>query len=346
MRVSRRRVSLSVLAAMLVFGSRTAAAGDALWIAKAESVTTQITAYAVVEPRVVVPVRAGTSGVLRDLTVQPGDTVAAGAVLGRLAGPAADAALTVRQNTVTSAEAALNAAQQALAIERQKQASRLSTRGAVDKAAAAVSDAQARRDTARAELIAAQDMVAVRAPQAGQILTIEAAAGERLTPGDTILTLLPNGSLWLSASLHGADADAVRPGMTGRFIPADGGAAIPVKVRAVPGTLRHDGGRVVDLVADDTAANWIDGEFGTVTVDTGTVTGVAVPNAALVLDQAHWWVLVRTDKGDKPQEITPGPSRNGMTIIASGLAPGTAVVVANAYLEFHHGIGQSYQPPD
>jgi multidrug efflux pump subunit AcrA (membrane-fusion protein) len=206
--------------------------------------------------------------------------------------------------------------------------------------------AQAARDSAKADLKATQNMVLVRAPRAGRVLTLRAAAGERLQPGETILTLLPNQALWLRAAFYGSAANRIRMGMSGIFAPAGGGATIPVKARAVVGALRPDGGRTVSLVATDSEPGWLDGEAGTVTTDVGKVTGVAVPTSALILDQAQWWIVVHTAKGNEPQRVVPGPRRGALTLIEHGLVPGTAVVVANAYPEFHRGISAHYQPPD
>lgn len=336
----------SLLAALTVV-ARPAGAADALWVAKPQTISLQITAYADVEPRSVLRLRAGVAGMLQDVSVQPGDDVAVGQVLGRLAGPPVDALLGARKAALAAAEATLKGAQQELAIERQKLAARLSTRGAVDKAEAAVSNAQANRDSARAELGAAEDMAIVHAPQAGRVLTLNAAAGEHIASGETMMTLLPADNLWLRATCYGSEANHIRADMPGQFVPASDGAAIPVKVRAVVGALDRDGGRTVNLIAAGIdAPGWLDGEAGTVTIDAGTVTGVAVPTRALILDQAKWWVVVHTAKGDIPLPVTPGPSRGALTLIESGLAPGTAVVVANAYLEFHRGISERYQPPD
>lgn len=338
------RYSGALLVALTAI-ARPAVAADALWIAKTQTIALHVTAYATVEPRSVLRLRAGVAGILQDVTVQPGDEVAAGTVLGRLAGPPVDALLGARQAELSAAEATLKGAQQELAIERQKLNARLSTRGAADRAAAALSNAQASRDRARAELSAAQDMATMRAPQAGRVLTVNAATGEHVAPGETMLTLLPADNLWLRATVYGSDTNAIRAGMSGQFVPASG-AVIPVTVRTVVGALNRDGGQIVNLTATGATPDWLDGEAGTVTVDGGTVTGVAVPTRALILDQAKWWVLVHTAKGDVPQQVTPGPSRGALTLIESGLAPGTAVVIANAYLEFHRGISEHYQPPD
>ncbi len=340
-----RRRCLAILA-LLLAAAPPANAADALWIAKAQTMPRQVVAYATVEPQSILRLRAGVAGIVESLAVQPGDTVAANAVLGRLAGPAIDALLAARRAALDGAAATLKNAQQELTIERQKFASHLATRGAVARAVAALSNAQANRDSAQAAFTAAEDMATIRAPQASRVLTVDAFSGERVAAGETVLTLLPANELWLRATVYGADANAVGADMTGQFVPAGGGAAIPVKVRAVVGALRPDGGRTVNFVAADPAVVWLDGETGTVTLDAGTLSGVAVPTRALILDRAKWWVVVHTAKGDVPQAVTPGPGRGGLTLITQGLAPGSAVVVENPYLEFHRGISEHYQPPD
>ncbi|MDE1902965.1 MAG: efflux RND transporter periplasmic adaptor subunit [Alphaproteobacteria bacterium] len=340
-----RRHSLTIVV-LLAIAATPAHAADVLWAAKAQTMPLQVVGYATVEPRSVLRLRAGVAGTIANLTAQPGDPVGANAVLGQLTGPSIDTLLAARRAAVTTADAAFKAAQQELAIERQKFAARLSTRGTVARAVAAMSNAQADRDSAHAALAAAEDMASIRAPQAGRVLTVDAYAGQRISADETVLTLLPENDLWLRATIYGTDADSVSAGATGQFVPAGGGATIPVKVRAVVGALRPDGGRTLNLVSVATAPGWLDGETGTVTLDAGTFSGVAVPTRALILDQTKWWVLVHTPKGDVPQEVALGPSRGGLTLITAGLAPGSAVVVEGAYLEFHRGISERYQPPD
>ncbi|MDE2165956.1 MAG: efflux RND transporter periplasmic adaptor subunit [Alphaproteobacteria bacterium] len=341
--MTRFRLAILIL---LVIATPPANAADALWTARTQTVSRQIVAYATVEPRSILRLRAGAAGIVENLTVQPGDRVAASAELGRLTGPAIDALLAARRAALDGAAATLKNAQQELAIERQKFAGHLATRGAVARAVAALSNAQANRDSAQAAFTAAEDMATIRAPQAGRVLAVDAFSGERVAVGETLLTLLPANDLWLRATAYGTDAAAIGAGMSGQFTPADSGPAIPVKVRSVVGALRPDGGRTVNLDAANPAAAWLDGETGTVTLDAGTLSGVAVPTRALILDQAKWWVVVHTAKGDVKQEVTPGPSRGALTLITHGLAPGSAVVVGNPYLEFHRGIGERYQPPD
>lgn len=103
-------------------------AADALWTAKAETMSRQIVGFATVEPRSVLRLRAGVDGIVANLKVQPGDTVTAGEALGQLTGPSIDSLLAARRAAVAGAEATLKSAQQALATEQQKFAGRLTTR--------------------------------------------------------------------------------------------------------------------------------------------------------------------------------------------------------------------------
>jgi RND family efflux transporter MFP subunit len=339
----RRRFAILILLLAVPLPAR---ADDSLCTAKTQAMSREIAAYATVEPRSVLRLRVGIAGVVANLTVQPGDAVAAGAELGRLTGPPVDALLAARRAELAAADAIVKAAQQELAITREKVAGRLSTRGAVARDRAALSDAQAKRDTARAALQAFEEMTRIRAPRAGRVLQVDALSGERVAAGETLLTLLPANNLWLRAAFYGADADAVSVGMSGTFVPVGGGPPSPVTVRTVVGAFRSDGGRVVNLEPLAAPPGWVDGQTGTVTLDAGTISGVAVPTRALILDRAKWWVLVHGAKGDVPREVTPGPSRGALTLITRGLASGSAVVVENAYLEFHRGISGHYQPPD
>lgn len=335
-----------VLAAGAALAAQPALSEDALWIAKAQTIAAQVTAYAQVEPIALVHLRAGEAGVLQDFAARPGTLVAAGAILGRLSGSPIEAILATRKADLSAAESAFTAAQQSLAIERQNRAARLSTQSAVLKAEVVVAEAQARLASARAQASASESMAVLRAPRAGRVLTVAAADGERVSAGETLLTLQPTGDLWLHAAVYGPDGNDVRVGMAGAFTPADGSASIPVTVRTVDAALRPDGGWTVTLDATGAAPSWRNGEAGTVTIATGTLKGVTVPTRALILDEAHWWVLVHTAAGDRRQRVTPGPSRGALTLVETGLAAGTAVVVENAYLEFHRGVAQHYQPPD
>lgn len=309
-------------------------------------VSQRLSAYATVVPITVTRLRAIEAGTIHGLEVVPGETVAADAILGRLAGPEIAARLSRRRAAVAEAEAAERAAQRSLAIERQKLAAHLATRQSVYQTEAALAQAQAQRSAAEAGLQAVESSFLLRAPTAGTVVSLAVADGEHVTAGQTLLTLQSKDRLWLRALYYGAAAGTVRIGMRGRFVPADGAAPIPVEVASILPVLRPDGGLPVGLRPSAPPANWVSGEAGTVTLIGARHLAVAVPTRALILDRGRWWVLIHTAQGDRRQAVTPGASRGSETLIDGGLTAGTEIVVGDAYRSFHRDFSRRYQPPD
>jgi multidrug resistance efflux pump len=270
--------------------------------------------------------------------VLPGERVKAGQVLASLGGAQAQSLLAQRRG-------ALRAASIQLAADRRKLSAQLVTRQtlATDEAAYAA---------ARGELQVALQTLTLRAPASGQVLAVDAADGEQVAVGQPILTL-ETGRPWLTATFYGREALRIDPGMSGRFQPV-AGAAVPVRVKTVSQTLGRGGGEQVGLLpvtgdphgAGASAGAWRSGQWGTVTLTGPARPLIAVPTRAVILDRARWWVLVRTPRGDRRQQVIPGPTRGWTTYIAHGLRPGERVVVENAFLEFHRGISRRYTPPN
>jgi cobalt-zinc-cadmium efflux system membrane fusion protein len=321
---------------------------------RAEPVAAQFQAFGQVEPIAVLPVRTVEAGAVAALRVVPGSQVTAGEALATLTGPEIQSLLVSREGAVRSASTQLAGTKRTLAIERRQLTVHLSTLRSVAAAQSALAAAMAAFNTARAQLEVAEQMSTLRAPSAGTVLGISVAEGERVAAGQTMVTLQTNGRLWLTASYYGMDATAIRVGMRGRFEPTAGGAPATVSVAAVSAALAPDGGESIGLLAADRPAGgkesspalWLNGEKGTVTLEGPARALIAVPTRALILDQAHWWVLVRTQTGDRRQQVVPGPTRGWQTYIERGLEPGERVVVQNAYLEFYRAISQHYTPPD
>lgn len=313
-------------------------------------VASQFVGYARVVPIAALPVRTVQPGVVSGLAVVPGTAVRAGQRLAELSGPEIRALEVRSEGDVRGAQATLAAATRTLAIDRRQLPLRLVTRQQVAYAQSALASAEAALASAQAQLQTVRRMSVLQAPSAGTVLSVDATDGERVAAGQTILTLETNDRLWLQATLYGADAAALRPGTLGRFVPdtgsqAPGSAGIAVRVATVFHTLQADGGETVGLLAT-APADWLSGETGVVTLEGPVRSLVEVPTRALVLDQGQWWVLVRTQEGDRRQKVLPGPARGWQTFIEQGLSPGDTVVVQNAYLEFHRGIAGHYQPPD
>ncbi|MDE3099951.1 MAG: efflux RND transporter periplasmic adaptor subunit [Verrucomicrobiota bacterium] len=311
-----------------------------------EMVTNQFEGYAQVEPIAMLPVRAAESGMIARLRVVPGDTVTNGEPLGRMGGPEIKALLAQDEGNARSAQTNLLTARKALAIEREQLRSHLASRQMVFQAENTEARAESAFLAAQAALKALRQTIVLAAPADGMVLALNAAEGERVMPGDTILTMQATHHLWLKASLYGPDIGAIHPGMSGRFFPANGAESIPVKVISVSGALSPDGGQFVGMAPLAASPPWLNGEAGSITLNGTARSLVAVPTRALILDKGQWWVLAHAAKGDVPQAVVPGPARGWQTFIESGLKPGTRIVAQNAYLEFHRSIARSYRPPD
>jgi RND family efflux transporter MFP subunit len=319
-------------------GARTPPASEAATLTvRAQPVAQTFQAYGQVQSVAVTQVRAVEPGTIEQL-VLPGEPVRSGQVLAVLGGAQAQSLLAERRG-------ASYAASIQLAADRRKLTAQLVTRQTLAADQAAL-------EAARGRLQVALQTLTLRAPSEGQVLTVDAADGEQVATGQLILTL-QTAHPWLDATFYGADALAIHPGMSGQFQPTEGDA-IPVRVRTVAPALGPDGGEQVGLLAvvrpkDESGAlgqPWRSGEWGAVRLVGATRPMVVVPTRALILDRAHWWVLVRTPRGDRRREVVPGPTAGWMTFVSQGLTPGEQIVVENAYLEFHRGISQHYTPPD
>lgn len=313
---------------------------------QAQEISPSLIAYGQVEPIMVTPVSAAESGVVTDLRVRPGTHVRAGERLARLSGPSISSLLLQSEADVRSAKAQFDAANKSLAIEQQQLSTHLTTRQAVQQMESAEAQARTALDNAQSRLTSVRQMMTVTAPEDGIVLTLSSADGALAGAGQTILTIQPAGGLWLRAMYYGKQLAGIHVGTTGSFAPADGSQAIAVRVVSIPGTVTTGGGESIALEPLNGHATWLNGEAGTVTLKYPPRKWVTVPTRALIVNQGKWWVLVRTSKGNHAQEVVPGPVEGWNTFIVSGLAPGTKIIVNNAYLLFHSGIAEQYQIPD
>ncbi|MGN8200243.1 efflux RND transporter periplasmic adaptor subunit [Salinisphaera sp. RV14] len=313
--------------------------------AQSRTVTRDLTAYAEVVPIAQARLQSAQTGQIAGLNIDPGQHVTAGAALGKLKGPEIQALLEQRRTAVATAKAKLGAARHTLAITQKKRAAHLSTRQDLYNAQAALAQARAQLSAAQAAFQAVKKNAVLRAPATGTVTAVAVANGERVAAGQTVLTVQPTHGLWLKAIYYGARAAAVHVGMQGQFMPADGGKPIPVRVARILAVADADGGRPVGLRSPAKNNRWISGEAGTVVLSGAHETGVMVPTRALILYRTHWWVLIKTPKGDRRQRVTLGPSRGDDTLITRGLSAGTRVVVDHAYLTFHRHFSQHYQKP-
>jgi len=321
-----------------------ASADGGILVVKEAPFRDTLEAYAQVEPIQVLSVQTLVTGQVEDLTVVPGQHVAAGQVLARLRGMAQSSQVVAATAAVAQTRAALDLARQNYAATK-KTYPDISTRQQLQTAMTAVKDAQARLAAARAQLTLIQGGGLVRAPSAGTVLSLAAATGQNLTAGSPVLVLQADHGLWLRAVFYSNAARRVAVGMKGKFLPADGGPAIPVRVRSVTNEVTSDGGRSAGCVPLG-HAGWIAGEAGTLVLDASTRSWPALPRQALILDAGRWWVVIREDGHYRNQRVMIGPEEAGWTAVTGGLKVGQQVLVSHAYRVYHRDFAHNYQPPD
>lgn len=274
------------------------------------------------------------------LAAIPGRPVAAGEPLVWLGGPRlAGERATARARVATAAQELVAARQSAASVERTYPA--LANRQALAAARAAVAAARGRLAETLAAQRALDAQTMLTSPLAAVVDKVESAPGTDLAAGAPLLTLLPQAQLWLRAELFGAAPPA---GSAARFASAEG-AAVTVHLAGELPARAANGARVLNyaLPAD---RPWQAGQSGRLVIAGVPEPAVAVPADALILDAGRWYVLAERAGKLLPQAVTPGPTRGDDVLILQGLAPGTPVVVRQAYALYHRDFAAHYTPPD
>ena len=330
-----------VRAALLLALATPVVAGPATMSARAVSCRPENRAWASVETTAPLVLRAATAARIVHVRVTPGQAVTAGQTLVTLGGPQFDGELAAARGRMQSAQQALASARRTVeSVQRTYPLT--SNRQALDAAQSALGAAQGQWAAAHATLATLEAEGSLDSPADATVGTVEVAPGSDVQAGTAVLTLLPQGQLWLRAEWFGN----TRPvGSIGSFTPSDGGPPIKVRLVAELPARAANGARVLNFVPVAPAA-WQAGETGEVSWRSGTESAVAVPAQSLILDAGKWYVLTEIGGKLAAQAVTPGPSRGNDVVITAGLKPGVPVVVRDAYLLYHRNFAAQYTPPD
>ncbi|MGS0997553.1 efflux RND transporter periplasmic adaptor subunit [Rhodanobacter sp. UC4451_H18] len=178
--------------------------------------------------------------------------------------------------------------------------------------------------------------ITLHAPQAGVVTSLEVREGQRVSAGQTLMTLNSLATVWIEAALPQAVAGAVRAG-----------TPVAVTVDAFPGQVFH--GSVETLLPDvDNATRTQrarivlanpDGRLSPgmfVTVQLHSADGKAVPvvpDDALIATGRQTRVIVAEADGHfRPLAVRTGRSADGYTEILDGVHGGEKVVVSGQFL--------------
>jgi Cu(I)/Ag(I) efflux system membrane fusion protein len=178
--------------------------------------------------------------------------------------------------------------------------------------------------------------ITLHAPQAGVVTTLEVREGQRVSAGQTLMTLNGLATVWVEAALPQAVAGTVRDGTPVTVaVDAFPGQAFRGSVETllpdVDNATRTQRARIVLANPDGRLSP---GMFATVQLQPagGDVLPV-VPDEALIATGRQTRVIVaETDGHFRPLVVRTGRSANGYTQVLEGLHGGEKVVVSGQFL--------------
>lgn len=299
-------------------------------------VTLSLETTSAVEAERTAKVLPQTTGLLTEIRVREGDTVAAGAVLARV--DERERRLAFEQAKLRLSRAEAEHTRQKLAFERDLVAEYDLEKALFD------------RDLAASELETAQlelDRTEIRAPFAGRITEVLLVEGEHLNQAQHLLTVADFGTLIARLYLPERDVAGLAPGQPAVVRPesAPAGAGLRGRIREVSPVVDQATGTVKVTVAIPAAptpgpgraggaAAVRPGSFARVVIETGRrEDAVLAPKRALIREgngAAHVFV-VENGKAVR-REVTVGAeldtAEGALIELVSGLETGAQVVVA------------------
>ena len=285
------------------------------------------------EPKLDAIVSSPVAGRVSRVTVEEGDSVAAGAVLATVEDPALPADSASARASVASAQAAKEAADQELTRQQRLVATGIGARRDLDEARAKARAADAELTAANARAGLASQRLArreLRAPHAGVILHVWKRAGESVdgTSATPIVEIADLTNLELRAQLSGAALGKLHEGMkatihtVGRGEPLVG-AVVRVAPAVDPATLLGTVRIRLPVSAGATV-----GTAASAFVELGQHPGIQVPPTALRRSSVGADELVVCDHGKAAvRTVTVGTRTDALVEIVQGLAAGDQIVI-------------------
>ncbi len=177
--------------------------------------------------------------------------------------------------------------------------------------------------------------VAVRAPASGYVTRFNAVLGSRAEPEMVLYEIADLSSVWVVASVHERDLNAMRVGMTARFTTTNTSAEpLSGRVDLIEPLLEESTRTTrVRLVVPNRDGRLRPGQFGEVEFELPASAGLFVPRDAVIRTGEHEYVYVATSaERFEPRVVQTGHSREGRVQVLSGVAGGDRVVTRGSFM--------------
>jgi HlyD family secretion protein len=310
---------------------------------------------------------------LAEVLADQGDNVKAGQLLARLDDAEARQQVAIAESSLAAARQTLErvradlARSEAVLTQARLHQSRLAnlastqaiSQSDADKAAEAlaVAEADMRRSQATISEAEAQTVVAeknllfrreqlafteIKAPYDGLIIRRDRDPGDIVVPGSSLMRIISNNELWISAWVDETAMPALAPDLPARIVFRSEPA------RGYPGTVARLGREadretrefLVDVRVSELPLNWAIGQRAEVFIETGRKTDALVlPAGFLMWRDGRAGVFVHTGGKARWRAVTPGMRGRDLLSITHGLKAGDQVlrVPANAKKPLSNG---------
>lgn len=284
--------------------------------------------YAQIEAQTRLPARARLGGTLVSLDVVEGDRVEAGQVLARVVDDKLDLRLRAVDAQLQSLQSQLENAKAELERGEALLQRGVTTVQRLDALRTQVDVLNGQLDATRAERSVVVQQATegeVLAPIAGLVLTVPAAAGAVVMPGEAVATI-GGGGFFLRLAIPERHARALREGDEIRIDGADEGATGRL-ARLYP---QIENGRVIaDVAVEGLAEAFVDARV-LVRLAVGQRSALLVPESAVTTRAGLDFVTVEgAHQGERAVMLGQRHERDGVVLreILSGLADGETVVL-------------------
>ncbi|MBE0605962.1 MAG: efflux RND transporter periplasmic adaptor subunit [Deltaproteobacteria bacterium] len=177
--------------------------------------------------------------------------------------------------------------------------------------------------------------VTLNAPVSGYVTGKEIFEGTRVTPGMDLLTVTDLSRVWIEADLYEYEAQSVRVGQTAVLdTVADPGGKMKGRVAFIYPTFSPETRTLkVRFEFPNPGLRLKPQMYANVSLDLHSVTGVVIPDSALIETGVRVIAFVDAGNGSfEPREVKVGVRGNGKAQILSGVKAGENVVVGANFL--------------